>query len=139
MSTYEGRSDLLARRLQVVLLLMLLWDVLAAAADLSFGGPLLKISGDKVTGLLAAKGAINGAVVVPIGMYLYAIVRGPLRHRAVLWAAGLEQGAAVFFAIWHLAIGDIRLAGFILPMIVASTLLVLLLINLPRGQAPSTS
>src|SRR5215210_5497193 len=106
----EGRSAL-ARRLQLVLLLMVLWDILVLIADLSFGSPLLKTSDHKITGLIAGRAELGGAALVPMALYVYAIVRGPLRHPGLLWVGGFEQGAAALFSVFHLAAGDIEVEG----------------------------
>jgi hypothetical protein len=140
MSAFESRhTTAQLRRLQLLLLVMILWDALALIAALSFGGPLAEIDGNRIGGVLAARVTFSGAVLVPMVMYLYALARNPLRHRGVIWAAVVEQGAAALFAVYHVAVKDINLEGAILPMVVALVLLVGLLINMPRAysQAPS--
>ncbi len=122
------------RRLQLILLAMIVWDLLALVSELSFGGPLFKIDGDKIGGVLAARGSFSGAAVVPIVLYVYAMVRGPLRHRGVLWAGVVEQAAGALAAVFHVAAGDIAVTGSILPLIVSVLFLVLLLLSMPRGQ-----
>jgi hypothetical protein len=139
MTTYDSRRSVSSvRRLQLVLLLLIAWDVIALLAELSFGGPLLKISDDKIGGWLAARGSFSGAATVPIGLYIYAFVRGPIRHRNILWVAVVEQGAAALFAVYHAARNHIELEGTVLPLVVALGLLVFLLVSMPRGQ-PATS
>lgn len=137
MSALDSRTASISRRLQLVLLLVLLWDLLALIAALSFGGPLMKISDGEIGGVLAARASFSGVTVVPIGLYLYAIVRGPLRHRGVLWLAVLEQAAATLFAVYHVAANDIEVEGAALPLVVAGALLMLLLLSFPRGQTAS--
>ena len=132
MSTLESRQTTAQlRRLQLLLLLMILWDLLALAGELSFGGPLIKLKDGEIDGLLGARASFGGAAVMPIGLYLYALVRGPARHRFVLWCAALEQGSAALFGVYHVAANDIDLTPALAPLIVAVALLVLVLINMP--------
>jgi hypothetical protein len=136
MSSFEARHSISSGRgLHLVLLLLILWDVLALLAELTFGGPFFKISDDQVGGVLAARGSLGGAAVVPIGLYIYAMARGPTRHRNILWVAALEQGAGALFAVYHVAVSDIEVEGVILPLAVCATLLVLVLVNMPRSQS----
>jgi len=147
MSTLESRqSTAQARRLQLLLLLMILWDLLALAGELSFGGPLVKLEEgeirSEIEGVLGARVSLSGAAVVPIGLYFYALVRGAARHRFVLWCAALEQGAAALFAVYHVAANDIDLGPALVPLIVALVFLVLVLINMPGApgrQSPASS
>jgi hypothetical protein len=47
----EGRpSNANLRRLQVLLILMLLWDLIGVLASFSFGSSLMKIDGDEIGG-----------------------------------------------------------------------------------------
>lgn len=134
MSTLDSRQNTAQlRRLQLLLLLMILWDVLALVAELSFGGPLIKIDDDAIGGILGARASFSGAAVVPIGLYFYALVRGPLRHRGVLWCAALEQGAAALFGVYHVAANHVEVGGTIAPVVVALVLLVMVLINMPNA------
>jgi hypothetical protein len=142
MSTLETRqSTAQLRRLQLLLLVMIVWDLLALAGELSFGGPLIKLEDGEIDGVLGARASFAGAAVVPIGLYLYALVRGPARHRFVLWCAALEQGSAALFGVYHVAAGNIDLAPALVPLVVAIVLLVLVLVNMPNAarQAPATS
>jgi hypothetical protein len=136
MSTFDSHRSLSSgRRLQFVLLLLLLWDTLALVAELSFGGPLLKIADDgDVTGWVAAKGSFGGAMVVPMALYFYALVRGPLRYRNILWVGAIEQGAVALFAVFHVATDVMHVEGIILPLLISSALLVVVLVNMPRSQ-----
>ena len=135
MSSLDARrASSINRRLQILLLLLILWDGIALLAEVSFGGPLFELSGDRISGLLAARGSFSGVTVVPVALYGYAFLRGPLRHRNILWAAVCEQGAGALFAVYHSAAGDIKFEGAILPLVVSAALFVLLLLNLPRGQ-----
>ena len=136
MNTFESRRNVSSgRRLQLILLLLIAWDVIALLAELSFGGPLFKISDASMGGFLAARGSFSGAAIMAISLYVYALVRGPLRHRNILWAAVVEQGAAALFAVFHVAAKDIEVEGMIVPLAVALGLLVLLLVSMPRHQA----
>ena len=140
MSAFESRQTTAQlRRLQLLLLVLILWDLLAVVTALTFGSPLAEIDGDRIGGVLAARVTFSGTMLVPIVMYLYALARNPLRHRGVIWAAVVEQGAAALFAVYHVAVKDINLEGAIVPLVVALILLIALLINMPRAyaQAPS--
>ncbi len=135
MSTLESRqSTAQLRRLQLLLLLMILWDLLALAGELSFGGPLIKLEEGEIQGVLGARASFGGAAVLPIGLYFYALVRGPARQRFVLWCAALEQGSAALFGVYHIAADDIGLGSALAPLIVALVLLVLVLVNMPGAQ-----
>jgi hypothetical protein len=138
MSRVETARGLSPRvRLQLVLLLLIAWDLIGLLAELGFGSPLFKVSGDRVTGILAARGSFGGALVVPLTLYIYALIRGPMRYRGLVWIGVLEQAMVVVFAIYHTAANDIRVAGAVAPVVVSSALIVLLLLNMPRG--PETS
>jgi hypothetical protein len=134
MSIDSRSSSQTTRKLQLLLLAMIAWDLLALVAEASFGGPLLKIEGDKIGGLLAARGSLGGAAAIAIVLYLYALIRGPIRHRGVLWAGVVEQGAGALAAVFHATAGDIKTTGMIAPLVVSIALLVLLLLSMPRGQ-----
>lgn len=132
MSMLDSRQNTAQlRRLQLLLVLMILWDVVGLIAELSFGGPLVKIDNDAIGGVLGARASLSGAAIVPIGLYFYALVRGPQRHRGVLWCAALEQGGAALFGVYHIAADDIDVGASIGPIVVALVLLVLVLINMP--------
>jgi hypothetical protein len=118
----------------MVLLLMIAWEVLNLAAELSFGGPLLKVSGDKIGGLLAARGSLSGAALAPMCLYVYAFLKGPLKHRGALLLGAIEQVGAALFAVYHVAASDVKPSGIIFPVTISLMLLVLLLINLPREE-----
>jgi hypothetical protein len=134
MSTLESRQTTAQlRRLQLLLLVMILWDLLAIAGELSFGGPLIKLNDGEIDGVLGARASFAGAAVMPIGLYLYALVRGAARHRFVLWCAALEQGSAALFGVYHVAASDIDLAPALVPLVVSITLLVLVLVNMPSA------
>lgn len=136
MSALEARhSNAQLRRLQTLLLLMILWDALALMAEFSFGGALMKVDGGKIGGLLGGRTSLSGAALVTISAYVYGLVRNPLRHAGVIWVGIVAQAGAVFFALYHLAFEDITAEAAILPGVVAAVLLVLLVINLPRGEA----
>ena len=139
MSAFDSRQTTAQlRRLQLLLVAMILWDILAVITALSFGGPLAEIDGDRIGGVLAARVGFSGAVLVPIVMYLYALARNPLRHRGVIWAAVVEQAAAALFAVYHVAVKDINVEGMIVPLVVALALLIALLINMPRAYSQAS-
>jgi hypothetical protein len=137
MTTFDPRhpSASIGRRLQFVLLLLILWDVFALLAELTTGGPFFKLEADEVTGWLAAKGSFSGAALIPISVYVYALVRGPMRHRSVFWVAVVEQIGTALFAVFHLSTGVLEFEGFIGPVAVSLALLVVVLLNFPRNQA----
>lgn len=138
MSTVEASRGLSPRvRIQIVLVLLILWEAVSLLAELSFGGPLVKVSGDRVSGLLAARGSLSGAYVVPLALYIYALARGAMRYRGLLWIGVLEQSMAVVFAGYHTMAGDVKFGGAIVPIGVSLALLLLLLANMPRGQTTS--
>jgi hypothetical protein len=123
--------------LKTVLLLLIAWDVIGLLAELSFGGPLLKVSGDKIGGIIAARGSTSGMLVVPVTLYMYAFVRGPQRYRGLVWVGVLEQAMVVMFAIYHAAAGDVVAEGAFVPIAVSALLVVLLLLNIPRENETS--
>lgn len=134
MATVEPSRGLSPRlRLQLVLVLLILWDVIGIVAELSFPSGLFKISDGKMSGLLAARGSFGGALVVPLTLYVYALVRGPLRYRGLVWIGVLEQSMVLLFAVYHLAASDIKTTGAILPMVISAALVVLLLLNMRPG------
>jgi hypothetical protein len=136
MSAIEPRdSNAHLRRLQVLLVLMLLWDLLALFAALSFGSALMKIDGDEISGFLGAKVSLSGAALVPVAIYFYGLVRSPVRHPGVIWVGVIEQAAVVLFGLYHLGTGDLAVQGAVLPIVVSLVLLVLLLANMVRGDA----
>jgi hypothetical protein len=136
MSAFEPRlATAQLRRLQLLLVLMILWDFISLLGTLSFGGPLMEIDGDRIGGILAARAAFSGPYLMPIAIYLYALARNPMRHRGVIFAGVVEQSAAAFFAVYHVAVKDINLEGAVIPLVVALVLTALLLVNMPRAQA----
>jgi|SRR3990172_2111715 len=132
MTTDAYAAGTQTRRLQLLLLLLILWDALALVAELSFGGPLFETSGDDIGGVLAGRGSFGGAAAVLLLAYVYALARGPLRHRGVLWLGVLEQAATGLFSAFHVAVGDMDVEAAIVPIVVSGALFVLLLLNMPR-------
>jgi hypothetical protein len=124
-------------RLQVLLLALIAWDVVGVAAEVAFGSPLLRISGTKVTGLLGGRASLGGAFLIPLAVYVQALAGGPLKHRGAFWVAVIDQGATALFGVYHLARGDLALRGAWLSIAVGASLLVLVLMNMPREQ-PTT-
>ena len=127
----------LPTRLKLVLILLIAWDVIGLLAELSFGSALMHISDDRIGGLLAARGSLSGALVVPLALYIYALLRGPMRYVGLVWIGVLEQSMVVVFAIFHIGARDVKVEGAILPIVVSLALVVLLLVNMPRGQTTS--
>jgi hypothetical protein len=124
-------------RLQFVLILLIVWDVIGLLAELSFGGPLFKIADGRIGGLIAARGSLGGALVVPLTLYIYALVRGPMRYRGLVWIGVLEQSMVAVFAVYHAVADDIKPGGAIIPIVISLALVALLLMNMPRGQETS--
>jgi hypothetical protein len=123
------------RRLQLVLLLMIVWEALLLVSELSFGSSLFDIDGDQVGGVLGARGSLSGAAVIPIALYGFAFTRGPLRHPSILLVGAVEQVAAIVFGAYHLFVDDIEAGAYVVPLAVSLILLTLILINLPHGEA----
>ena len=114
-------------RLQLILILLAAWDLLAFFLELT-NTRLLKIGG--IDGVLGAR-SVSGAMAVLAIAYIYA-ARNPIRHRFVLWLASLEQFVAMFAATFHWARGDVGAGEAVVPILASAALLVLLMTNLPR-------
>ena len=87
---------------------------------------------DNIGGILAAKATFSGAHVVPMAVYLYGLVRNPLRHPGVLWVGVIEQAAVIIAAGVHMFGSDIEVPGAVVPIAVSAAFLVLLLANMPQ-------
>jgi len=134
--TVQKRPDLSTqRRLQLVLLLMIAWEVLLLFSEITFGSSLFQVDGDQISGVLGARGSLSGAAVIPIALYGFAFTRGPLRYPSILLVGAIEQVATIVFGAYHLFVDDIDAASYIVPLAVSLTFLTLILINLPRGDA----
>jgi hypothetical protein len=114
-------------RLQLILILLAAWDLLAFLLELT-NTRLLKIGG--IEGVLGAR-SVSGTLAVLAIAYIYA-ARNPIRHRFVLWLATLEQFVAMFVTTFHWARGDFGAAEAAVPILAAAGFLVLLMTNLPR-------
>lgn len=114
-------------RLQLVLLALAAWDMLAFFLELT-NTRFLEVGG--IDGILGAR-AVSGSMGVLAIAYLYA-ARNPIRHRFVLWLASIEQFVALFSYTFHWARDDIGAEEALLSIAVAAAFLVLLLINMPR-------
>ena len=114
-------------RLQLILILLASWDLLAFFLELT-NTRLLKIGG--IDGVLGAR-SVSGAMAVLAIAYIYA-ARNPIRHRFVLWLASLEQFVAIFAATFHWARGDVGAGEAVVPILASAALLVLLMTKLPR-------
>jgi hypothetical protein len=133
--TETRRSFPTGRRLHFVLLLLILWDVIGLVAELSFGSFLVQVSDNEIEGALGSRVSLSGASLVPLAVYVFMLARGPIRHRNLIWVAVVEQGAAAFFAVFHIAAGDIEVTYAAIPLAVSIGLLVLVLMNMPRQHA----
>jgi hypothetical protein len=114
-------------RLQLVLVLLAAWDLLAFLLELA-NTRLLRVGA--VDGMLGGR-SVGGEIAVLAIAYLYA-ARNPMRYRFVLWLASLEQFIALFAATFHWARGDIGASEATIPILVAAGFLVLLMTNLPQ-------
>jgi hypothetical protein len=114
-------------RLQLILVLLAAWDLLAFLLELT-NTRLLRIGG--IEGVLGAR-SVSGTLAVLAIAYLYA-ARDPIRHRFVLWLATLEQFVALFSVTFHWARSDLGFGEAVVPIFLAAGFLVLLLTNLPR-------
>ena len=138
MRSVDSRRGLSPRvRLRAVFLLLIVWDVLGIAAELTFGGPLFKLTGSKVDGLLGARGAFNGALFVPLAVYVYAFVRGSGSRGGLLWVAVVEQLTGALFAVYHVASADVRFGAAIAQLAVSLILLLVVVLNMPRERSSS--
>jgi hypothetical protein len=138
MRPVESKSRLSPRlRLQIILLLLIAWDGFGLLAEITFGSSLLKISDAKIDGLLGGRGSLSGALLVPLAVYAYALINGPLKHRSAFWVGVIEQGATALFGVYHIAKGELAFSGAVAPLVISLALLVLILLNLPREQSAS--
>jgi len=114
-------------RLQLVLVLLACWDLLAFLLELA-NTRLLRVGG--IDGMLGGR-SVGGEIAVLAIAYLYA-ARNPMRYRFILWLASLEQFIALFAATFHWARGDIGAGEAAIPILVAGAFLVLLMTNMPQ-------
>lgn len=114
-------------RLQLILVLLAGWDLLAFLLELT-NTRLLRVGG--IDGALGAR-SVSGTLAVLAIAYLYA-ARNPIRHRFVLWLATLEQFVALFSCTFHWARSDVGFGETVVPILAAAGFLVLLMTNLPR-------
>lgn len=123
-----GRPDAASQaRLQLVLVALAAWDLLAFLLQLVNAG---LVKAHDVDGLLGARSYTGATAVLGIA-YLYA-ARNPIRHRVILWLASLEQIVALFSTTFHWARGDLSAGESIITIAAAAIFLVLLMTNLPR-------
>ncbi len=114
-------------RLQLILILLAAWDLVAFLFELFNAGP---VRVGAIEGVLGAR-AVGGATGVLALAYVYA-ARSPMRHRTILWLATIEQFVSIFTAGFHLARDDISRGEAMLPILAAAVFLVALLTSLPR-------
>lgn len=123
-----GRADAGSQaRLQLLLVLLAAWDLLAFLLQL-MNSRLLGVEG--IRGVLGAR-SVGGSLAVLAVAYLYA-ARNPVRYRFVLWLAALEQLLTLFAAAFHWVRGDVGAGESMLPIVASTVLLMLLIANLPR-------
>ena len=134
MSAIEGRpSSTHLRRLQTLLVLMLIWDLITVLAAFSFGSVLMKIDGTEIGGFMGAKASFSGAGLIPVAVYFYGLVRNPIRHPGVLWVGVVEQSAAIIASLYYVASNDLKVEGAVLTIVVSVFFLALLIVNMPHG------
>ena len=129
---YSALSSL--RRLQLGLVLLAIWELLGALAQFFMDSFLLRAHPE---GILAGR-AFGGDLLVLAVLYIY-VARDPLRYRAVIWLAVIEQLAAIVFGVFHLASDNITKGGLILPIFVPMGFLIYLLLHYPRGEEANQS
>lgn len=130
MARQVGRPDSASQaRLQVILIALAVWNLLAFLASLISSG-WFELAGD---GLLSGR-AFAGTTAVLAVAYLYA-ARDPLRNRFVLWLAAVEQAVALFSMAFHWVRDDVDGGDVWLPMLVSAVFLILLIASMPRQTA----
>jgi len=117
--------------LRLLLLVMAAWDFFGGAAQLALHSFLVSLKDGAPDGILAGR-AFSGALFVTGSLYLIAALH-PTRYRFILWLAVAEQLIAVCTGVFHGARGDVAWSGLILSIAVAIALLILVLLNFPRG------
>jgi hypothetical protein len=110
---------------------MAAWDFFGGAAQLALHSFLVSLKDGAPDGILAGR-AFSGALFVTGSLYLIAALH-PTRYRFILWLAVAEQLIAVCTGVFHGARGDVAWSGLILSIAVAIALLILVLLNFPRG------
>jgi nitrate/nitrite transporter NarK len=133
----SGRGPTSELRVRAILLLLIAWDALGLVAEFTFGRALFKVSDGQIGGIIGGHGAFGGAMAVPLALYIYALVRGPLRYRGLLWVAVLEQAVLALTTVYHLAVDDLKFESGIGPLAVSLILVALLLLNMPRDRTTS--
>ena len=131
MTEYQERL-VPAGSLRLLLLVMAAWDFLGGAAQLAFHSFLVSVKDGAPDGILAGR-AFSGALFVTGSLYLIAALH-PTRYRFILWLAVAEQLIAACTGVFHGARGDVAWSGLVLPIAIAIALLILVLLNFPRGM-----
>jgi hypothetical protein len=118
--------------LRLIFLLMAAWDFLGGGVQLAFRSFLFHLKdGTELSGVLAGR-AFSGALFVTGLLYVMAALH-PTRYRFILWLAVAEQLIAICTGVFHGARSDVAWSGLMLPVAVAIALLILILLNFPRG------
>lgn len=119
-----------SRRLQLLLVLLALWDLLGGVVPFLSNGVVFEVK-QEMDGILAAR-PFSGALFATALVYLYA-ARDPQRHRPVLWLAAFEQVVAIISAFYQWGADRIGIEGVVLPVVAAVTLLLAVMALYPRG------
>ncbi len=122
------------RQPRVVLILLALWNVLAAVAEFFVDG--------KIRGPLGGMTLSWEGIALAV-LYLYA-ARDPVRYQRVFWLALVQLTAAIAANIYHWGAGDLTPGSIIIPMGVSAGLTVLVFLHLfepkqPEGMTPPPS
>ncbi len=117
--------------LRILLLVLAVWDFLGGGIQLALHSFLVSMKDGAPNGIMAGR-AFSGALFITGLLYLFAAFQ-PTRYRFILWLAVAEQLVAICTGVFHGARGNVSWGGVILPVAVAIALLILLLLNFPRG------
>lgn len=118
------------RRLQLVLVLLALWDILGGLVPFVSSDAVFQVE-QGVDGLLAAR-PFSGALFATALVYLYG-ARRPRRHPPILWLAVFEQLVAIVSTFYQWGADNIDFEGVVLPVVVAVLFLLAVLVQYPRG------
>ncbi len=110
---------------------MAAWDFFGGVVQLALRSFLVNLKDVQPDGILAGR-AFSGALFVTGSLYLIAALH-PTRYRFILWLAVAEQLIAICTGVFHGARSDVAWSGLVLPIAVAIALLILVLLNFPRG------
>jgi hypothetical protein len=110
---------------------MAAWDFFGGVVQLALRSFFVNLKDIQPDGILAGR-AFSGALFVTGSLYLIAALH-PTRYRFILWLAVGEQLIAICTGVFHGARNDVAWGGLVLPIAVAIALMILVLLNFPRG------